>query len=260
MLGRLGARLLGDEVEDDRVALLRRAAGDRHQLRNRIPDPLELRVDDVRRDFGSGPGTSRLVQSASSGFGATGTVATKLNVSPCAGRTCHSTSGPATGRTPAVVAASQNQPSIWLRTASSATASRPTRATTTGIGTFPVRKPGTLIDPARSEAACSSACSTASSGTSISRRTLLSGSSSTFVFTNCPFNQMGGGQPAARHRSRAGPWRARTEIGSPGRAGRPRAPGHEVRRRTPPGRCTRPRTRAIGGHAPPPEDASRREP
>ena len=76
-----------------------------------------------------------------------------------------------------------------------AIASFPTRATITGIGTLPLRKPGTLIDSAISEAACSSAWLTASSGTSISRRTLLSGSSSTVVFTDCPFNQMGAEPP-----------------------------------------------------------------
>src|SRR5919197_289566 len=51
----------------------------------------------------------------------------------------------------------------------------------TGIGTLPLRKPGTFTLSARSEAACSTAWCTSARGTSTVSRTLLSGSSSTCV-------------------------------------------------------------------------------
>src|ERR671937_1402606 len=59
--------------------------------------------------------------------------------------------------------------------------SLPMRETSTGIGTLPLRKPGTFTLAARSEAACSTAWCTSARGTSTVRRTLLSGSSSTCV-------------------------------------------------------------------------------
>src|SRR5919199_6443143 len=55
------------------------------------------------------------------------------------------------------------------------------RETSTGIGTFPLRKPGTLTLSAKSDAACSTAWCTSAFGTSTVRRTLLSASSSTCV-------------------------------------------------------------------------------
>src|SRR4051794_32241141 len=57
------------------------------------------------------------------------------------------------------------------------------RETSTGIGTLPLRKPGILTLSARSEAACSTAWCTSALGTSTVSRTLLSGSSSTWVGT-----------------------------------------------------------------------------
>src|ERR671937_3161282 len=59
--------------------------------------------------------------------------------------------------------------------------SLPMRETSTGIGTLPLRKPGTFTLAARSEAACSTAWCTSARGTSTVSRTLLSGSSSTCV-------------------------------------------------------------------------------
>src|ERR671934_2643651 len=78
-------------------------------------------------------------------------------------------------------AAFQNHPEMWLSIASAYRRSLPMRFTSTGIGTFPLRKPGTLTVAARSEAACSTAWCTSARGTSTVSRTLLSGSSSTCV-------------------------------------------------------------------------------
>src|SRR5438876_9336807 len=89
----------------------------------------------------------------------------------------------------ALSAAFQNQPPMWLSTASLKMRSRPTRASSTFCGTLPLRKPGTFVLAARSDDACSTACFTCSLGTSTSRRTRLSGSSSTLVFTVGPFCQ-----------------------------------------------------------------------
>ena len=47
---------------------------------------------------------------------------------------------------------------MWLSTASVYRRSLPIRETSTCIGTFPLRKPGTFVLAARSEAACSTAC------------------------------------------------------------------------------------------------------
>ena len=74
----------------------------------------------------------------------------------------------------------------------------PTRASRTGIGTFPFRKPGIFKLPARSEAAWSIACSTSPLGTSTVMRTRLSGSSSTVAFTERPLCQQSPGPPKAR--------------------------------------------------------------
>src|SRR4051812_22641607 len=71
--------------------------------------------------------------------------------------------------------------------------SRPIRASSTFCGTLPLRKPGIFVDSARSDDACSTACFKWSVGTSTSRRTRLSGSSWTVVFTTRPFCQHLGG-------------------------------------------------------------------
>src|ERR671935_3153560 len=51
----------------------------------------------------------------------------------------------------------------------------------TGIGTFPLRKPGILTACARSDAACSTACWTSACGTSTRMRTRFSATSSSWV-------------------------------------------------------------------------------
>src|SRR5437762_6942308 len=76
-------------------------------------------------------------------------------------------------------AAFQNQPEMWLSIASLSRRSLPMCERSTGIGTFPLRKPGILTLSARSDAACSTAWWTSALGTSTVSRTLLSGSSST---------------------------------------------------------------------------------
>src|SRR5215208_7683183 len=76
-------------------------------------------------------------------------------------------------------AAFQNQPSMWLSTASAYRRSLPTRASSTGIGTWPLRKPGILTLSARSFAAWSTACFRSCSETSTLSRTRFSATSST---------------------------------------------------------------------------------
>src|SRR5438105_2511353 len=85
-------------------------------------------------------------------------------------------------------AAFQNQPPIWLSTASVITLSAPIRVRRTCGGTLPFRNPGILTLSARSAVACSTAWCMSSRGTSTFSRTLLSGSSSTWTAT-CPFKQ-----------------------------------------------------------------------
>ena len=63
-------------------------------------------------------GTSSVVQSAGSGFGCTSTVAEKRQSSLSLAGSSYSNSGCATGLTRARVAAFQNQPPMWLSTAS----------------------------------------------------------------------------------------------------------------------------------------------
>src|SRR4029453_7150231 len=70
-----------------------------------------------------------------------------------------------------------------MSTASLISRSLPTREISTGIGTLPLRKPGILRLPARSEAACSTACLTSALGTSTVRRTRSPPSSSSCVCT-----------------------------------------------------------------------------
>src|SRR5215467_7971188 len=67
--------------------------------------------------------------------------------------------------------------------------SLPMRLTSTASGTLPRRKPGILTLPARSDAACSTACFTSALGTSTVRRTLLSPSSSTCGCIERPLEQ-----------------------------------------------------------------------
>ena len=54
-------------------------------------------------------------------------------------------------------AAFQNQPEMWLSTASAKIRSFPSLCFRIGIGTLPGRKPGIFTDEARSEVACSTA-------------------------------------------------------------------------------------------------------
>src|SRR3954447_21546963 len=69
--------------------------------------------------------------------------------------------------------------------------SRPIRACRTSGGTLPLRKPGTLTASARSFVACSTACCRSACGTSTVSRTLLSGSSSTWVAITRPIQAKG---------------------------------------------------------------------
>src|SRR5215211_4288631 len=92
----------------------------------------------------------------------------------------------------------RNQPPMWLSTASLYSRSLPTRASSTGIGTLPLRKPGIFRLPARSDAAWSMACLTSPLGTSTVMRTRLLGSSSTVAFTRRPLCQHSPGLPRAR--------------------------------------------------------------
>src|ERR1041385_882922 len=82
---------------------------------------------------------------------------------------------------------------MWLSTASAYRRCLPMRWMSTGIGTLPLRKPGILTLPARSDAACSTACLTSALGTSTVRRTLLSPSSSTCACIARPLEQTGFG-------------------------------------------------------------------
>ena len=145
-------------------------------------------------------GTSTVVQSASSGLGCTSTVAVKLHVSSSEAGRSYSYWGCAIGWMRELAAAFQNQPPIWLSTASVNSRSSPRRARSTCVGTLPGRKPGTLTLPARSEVACSTAWRMSSRGTSTLRRTLLPASSSTWTATR-PFKQTGF---ACRQRARVG--------------------------------------------------------
>ena len=94
-----------------------------------------------------------------------------------------SSSGSPTGAIPEPSIASAYQLPSALRTASSRTASRPSRRITTGSGTLPLRKPGTRIWRPSSRAACWTRRSTSSGATSAWTRTRDSGSSVTLVLT-----------------------------------------------------------------------------
>ena len=79
--------------------------------------------------------------------------------------------------------AAEYQPPIDSRTASSSTASRPTRWMITGGGTLPLRKPGMRMLRPSARAATATRFSTSAAGTSASTRTRDSGSSVTVVVT-----------------------------------------------------------------------------
>ncbi len=83
---------------------------------------------------------------------------------------------------PAVSIASEYQRESVSRTASSSTASRPTRCSTSGAGTLPLRKPGSFSSRPSLRARCSTRPSTSSGGTSTCTRTRDSRSSVTVVF------------------------------------------------------------------------------
>src|SRR6185369_11755185 len=125
-------------------------------------------------------------------------------------------SGWATGRMFVVAAAFMNQPPMWLSTASVKILSRPTRASSTCGGTLPLRKPGTLTASARSDVACSTACWRSACGTSTVSRTLLSGSSSTWVAITRPI-QAKGPCPADETRSAEPEVLVGAAHGEPGR-------------------------------------------
>src|SRR5688572_14749270 len=92
-----------------------------------------------------------------------------------------SSSGSPTGTIAASSIAAEYQAPIESRTASSRTASRPTRLITTGAGALPARKPGTRMLRPSARAAWAMRLSTSSGGTSASTRTRDSGSSVTEV-------------------------------------------------------------------------------
>ena len=79
--------------------------------------------------------------------------------------------------------AAEYQPAIDSRTASSSTASRPTRWMITGGGTLPLRKPGMRRLRPSARAATATRFSTSVAGTSACTRTRDSGSSVTVVET-----------------------------------------------------------------------------
>ena len=96
------------------------------------------------RPSGSRRATSRPLYSPSSAFGSTPISIENSSAWPCGGRSPRSTFGSPTGTMPAVSIASEYQLESVSRTASSSTASRPTRCSTSGAGTLPLRKPGSF--------------------------------------------------------------------------------------------------------------------
>ena len=178
--------LLALEVDDDRVAFLRRTV-DRDELGHGAAELLELGVDDLLGNLGLGLRHLEIRPLAHVGLVQDGNGCGELERLALAGHLAQLDLGGAeTAWMPASSAAFQNQPSRWPRTASSQTASRPMRAVTTASGAWPGRNPGIRVLAARSVAACSNACATSCSETSTARRTRFSGSSSTVVFTARP--------------------------------------------------------------------------
>src|SRR6476619_7054566 len=138
---------------------------------------------------------------------------------------------------------------MWLSTASVKIRSRPTRASRTCGGTLPLRKPGTLTASARSDVACSTACWRSACGTSTVSRTLLSGSSSTWVAITRPIQAKGPRPADGETESGKGPAESRAlpMMLSPRRLAAVRVVG-EVG----PGAAQRRRARAHEGQAPVP--------
>ena len=139
----------------------------------------------------SARGTSSVVQSTISGVGCTSTVAWNVHGSSCVLGSSNSYSGAVIGRSRVRAAALQNQPPMCDSTASAQSRSLPTWATSTGVGTFPLRNPGTRTDSERSCVACSTAWWSSCGDTSTVRRTRFPPSSSTWA--TAPFKQRGGG-------------------------------------------------------------------
>ena len=113
---RLAVRV--DEIDDERVAGLRRAVARRRELGDRLAERLDLGVDGLLRHLDLGARNLERVQSTSSGSACTSTVATKLQASSALAGSSNSYCGSATGRTRLRDAALQNQPPMWLSTAS----------------------------------------------------------------------------------------------------------------------------------------------
>src|SRR5215204_839363 len=103
-----------------------------------------------------------------------------------------SSAGSPIGTIAALSIAAEYQAPIESRTASSSTASRPTRLITTGAGALPARKPGTRMLRPSARAAWAMLFSTSSGGTAASTRTRDSGSSVTDV-------EMAGGAMGGPH-------------------------------------------------------------
>ncbi len=102
--------------------------------------------------------------------------------------------------------ASSYQPGRPRRTASSITASRPTWRSTTSPGTLPARKPGTRISRPSSAAALRSSRSSASLGTSTSRRTRESPSSVVLVVTAAAMRRLTVPCECVNARERSAAW------------------------------------------------------
>ena len=132
---------------------------------------------------GSAFSTVRPLYSPSVASGRTPISIEKFSGWPCDGSSPRSSSGSPTGTIAASSIAAEYQSPIESRTASSSTASRPTRLMTTGAGALPARKPGTRIERPSAFAACATRFSTSSGGISASTRTRDSGSSVTEVET-----------------------------------------------------------------------------
>ena len=127
--------------------------------------------------------TSSPLYSPSSARGRTPISIENVSGWPWPGSSPMSSSGSPTGTIAASSIAAEYQAPIESRTASSSTASRPTRLITTGAGALPARKPGTRRLRPSARAACAMLFSTSSGGTCASTRTRDSGSSVTDVLT-----------------------------------------------------------------------------
>ena len=117
-----------------------------------------------------------------------------------------SMSGSPTGTTCASSIAARYQLPSDSRTASSSTASRPTRLITTGGGALPARKPGTRMLRASSFAACVTRRSTSPGPISASTRTRDSGSSVVVVLMSVAMRAAVERYKGARMRERFAAW------------------------------------------------------